>query len=55
MSAKKEILARMRKVLRPDGFLFLGTAETTLNLDRSLQPVYLNQSVCYRLGELDEE
>jgi chemotaxis protein methyltransferase CheR len=55
MSAKKEILGRLRKVLRSDGYLFMGTAETTLNLDRSLQPVYLNQSVCYRLGELDEE
>jgi chemotaxis protein methyltransferase CheR len=30
---KKQILRNMRQVLRPDGYLFLGTAETTINLD----------------------
>ena len=30
---KKEILARCRTVLRPDGHLILGTSETTLNID----------------------
>lgn len=30
---KKQILKNMRAVLRPDGYLFLGTAETTINLD----------------------
>src|SRR6202012_3185504 len=36
---RKEILARVRQVLRPDGFLFLGCAETTLNLDKGFEPV----------------
>ena len=33
VETRKAILARIRRVLRPDGFLFLGCAETTLNLD----------------------
>jgi chemotaxis protein methyltransferase CheR len=32
---KKEILGRVARVLRPDGYLILGGAETTLNLDDS--------------------
>lgn len=31
--AKKKILGRIYDLLRPDGYLFLGAAETTLNLD----------------------
>jgi chemotaxis protein methyltransferase CheR len=30
---KKQILRTIRTVMRPDGYLFLGTAETTINLD----------------------
>jgi chemotaxis protein methyltransferase CheR len=30
---KKQILKNIRQALRPDGYLFLGTAETTINLD----------------------
>jgi chemotaxis protein methyltransferase CheR len=33
VETKKQILKNMRSVLRPDGHLFLGTAETTINLD----------------------
>jgi chemotaxis protein methyltransferase CheR len=33
IETKKQILKNMRSVLRPDGYLFLGTAETTINLD----------------------
>jgi chemotaxis protein methyltransferase CheR len=34
---KKKILGRVSKVLRPDGYLLLGGAETTLNLDDSFR------------------
>jgi chemotaxis protein methyltransferase CheR len=37
VETKKQILKNMRQVLRPDGYLFLGTAETTINLDPSYQ------------------
>jgi chemotaxis protein methyltransferase CheR len=34
---KKAILARARQVLAPDGYLFLGGAETTLNVDERFE------------------
>lgn len=46
---KKAILARLRRVLRPDGFLFLGSAETTLNLDDEFERVQIDKASCYRL------
>jgi chemotaxis protein methyltransferase CheR len=46
---KRQILARVRRLLRPDGFLFLGGAETTLNLDDAFERVPFERSGCYRL------
>ncbi len=46
---RRQILARIRSVLSPSGYLFLGGAETTLNID----PVFVRHEVagvsCYRL------
>ncbi len=46
---KREILRKVRRVLRPDGYLFLGGAETTMSLDESFERVQLDKSGCYRL------
>lgn len=46
---KKAILSRIRRVLAPDGILFLGAAETTLNLDESFESVPVGRTFCYRL------
>lgn len=47
--AKKSILRRVRQALQPDGYLFLGAAETTLNLDDSFEWVRLDKvGGCYR-------
>jgi len=46
---KQEILARLRRVLQPDGYLFLGGGETTINLDHAFEPVQLDNAVCYKL------
>jgi chemotaxis protein methyltransferase CheR len=46
---KREILAKVRHQLHPDGFLFLGGAESTINLDDDFQPTYFGPAVVYRL------
>jgi len=48
---KKNILGRIRKLLKPDGYLFLGAAETTLNLDENFERMPFKQSGCYRLKQ----
>jgi chemotaxis protein methyltransferase CheR len=49
IETKKTILGKLRKLLRPDGYLFLGGAETTLNLDDAFERVEFDKSGCYRL------
>ena len=49
VETKKQILAKCRKLLRPDGFLFLGGAETTMNLDDAFVRVDFDKGGCYRL------
>jgi chemotaxis protein methyltransferase CheR len=48
VEAKKQILARIRRVLRPNGYLFLGGAETTMNLDDSFVRQQYERAGCYR-------
>ena len=49
VETKKTILGKIRQLLKPDGYLFLGAAETTLNLDEAFERVQFAQSGCYRL------
>jgi len=46
---KKALLKKAQQQLRPDGYLFLGSGETTLNLDESFERVQFNKSIGYRL------
>ena len=46
---KKQILSGVRRMLRPDGYLFLGAAETTLKLDDAFAREVNDRSGCYRL------
>ena len=46
---KQTILAKVQQLLRPDGYLFLGGGETTINLDRAFKPVQFNKAICYQL------
>lgn len=50
VETKKPILARVRKLMSPDGYMFLGGAETTLNLDESFKRVQVNNSAYYQLN-----
>lgn len=47
VTTKQSILRRARERLRPHGHLFLGTAETTVNLDPTWRPVTLGNAVAY--------
>jgi chemotaxis protein methyltransferase CheR len=47
---KKTILRRAAEVLRPDGYLILGGAETTFNLDDSFRRVEQIRGGFYQLG-----
>lgn len=49
VETKKAIFAKIRRLLRPGGYLFLGGAETTFGVDESLQRVVVDKSNCYRL------
>jgi chemotaxis protein methyltransferase CheR len=48
LSTKQAILRRVRELLRPDGWLFLGAAETTLGVDDSWERVVIGRSSAYR-------
>ena len=46
---KKSILSKIRKTLKPDGYLILGSSETTLNLDPTFESISIGKTVCYQL------
>lgn len=48
LPTKRNILRRVRENLRPDGALFLGGAETTLNIDDGFETVRTAASAFYR-------
>ncbi len=48
VEVKRRILGEIRKVLHPEGYLFLGASETTMNIDSDWQPVSVGQSVLYQ-------
>jgi len=48
---KKDILKKVRQSMNPDGYVFLGAAETTLNLDDKYERMNFKQSGCYKIKE----
>jgi chemotaxis protein methyltransferase CheR len=53
VETKRTVLQRARRQLRPGGFLMLGTAETTLNLDESFDRLRVGRAVLYQTGRKD--
>lgn len=49
VETKRTILENVRKVLQPWGYLFLGGAETTINLGDTFERVQFDRAGCYRL------
>jgi len=48
MDTKRTVLSHIRRVLKPGGYLLLGGAESTLNLDAAFQRVELGRAVVFR-------
>jgi chemotaxis protein methyltransferase CheR len=51
---KEEVLARAARLLEPDGYLFLGAAETTVSLETPFSTVSVGGTICYKLKEKDD-
>lgn len=49
VETKRNILENVRKVLQPWGYLFLGGAETTINLGATFERVQFDRAGCYRI------
>jgi chemotaxis protein methyltransferase CheR len=49
VETKRDILRRVRQVLAPDGFLYLGAAEMTMGVDDAWERVAAGRSSVYRL------
>ncbi len=47
---KKDIFRKIRDIMQPDGYFFLGGAETTMNLDDHFYRLQYNGTSCYHLG-----
>ncbi len=49
VETKKFILKKIRACLMPHSYVFLGTAETTLNLDPGYKPEQIDKTTAYRI------
>jgi chemotaxis protein methyltransferase CheR len=49
MDTKRQILGKVRQLLRPGGYMFLGTAETTMNLDDNFTLMRADGAVYYQV------
>lgn len=50
VDTRRELLRRVRGLLRPDGYLLLGSAETTLNVDDLFTRVPIGRTVFYQVA-----
>lgn len=48
VETKRTIMGRVKRLLAPDGYLFLGAAETTMNIDDGFERLPLERAGCYR-------
>jgi len=49
LATKREIMGKIKKLLRTDGCMFLGGAETTLNVDEGFRREAADKTFVYRL------
>lgn len=53
VATKRDILRRVRQVMAPDGYLFLGAAEMTMGVDDAWERLPAGRSSVYRIREED--
>jgi chemotaxis protein methyltransferase CheR len=46
--ARQQVLARLKTVLKPDGYLFLGAQESATEIDRSYNMVAMGKTVFFQ-------
>lgn len=51
VDTKRRILGEVRKLLNPDGFLFLGAAEMPMSIDNAFERIDYPRSGCYKLRQ----
>jgi len=51
IGTRQRVLRQVRRLLRPDGYLVLGSAETTLNLDDLFNRVRVGRTVLYQVAK----
>jgi chemotaxis protein methyltransferase CheR len=49
VATKRDILSRVKRLMAPDGYLFLGAAESTLQFDGMFERVTRSRANCYRV------
>jgi chemotaxis protein methyltransferase CheR len=49
IETKRSILRRIRENIMPDGYLFLGAAETTRGLDDQFESIHMGSGGCFRV------
>jgi chemotaxis protein methyltransferase CheR len=49
LDTKRSVLQRIRKLLRPEGWLFLGSAETTIGIDGDFERIVARKTSAYKL------
>jgi chemotaxis protein methyltransferase CheR len=52
---KCNLFAKVRKIMKPNGFLFLGGAESALTIDDQFERVFDSGGSCYRLKSEDTQ
>ncbi|HET6146320.1 MAG TPA: protein-glutamate O-methyltransferase CheR [Polyangia bacterium] len=48
VATKKRIFDRLARIIRPGGYLFLGTVESTHSLTEQFQPIQVGKAICYQ-------
>ena len=49
LDTRRDVLQRVRRLLRPDGYLVLGAAETPIGVDDDLEQIVVGRSSFYRV------